>query len=330
MKQRTEPLSPEFRTTLRRRAIGIGVVALVMLGLITFIIWGAAGGLLPFAGQALFYAFFVGILLFIVGTHIRNALDSEALVLTGVITDKRTQTSSDMNRKGGSTTSWYISLDGIERGADSATFHAVAKGQTVDLWTSPSTGSIHRVDVLEGALPPVAAVVREPPEEGNLFEEHRPLVRGRLWRAIVWRGVGGAVVASTVYAVLFVVTLLGLGLAGIHVQSPVVLLVPFTVALGVWLALNRHTLRIIRDLSDGRTLRYREVVRDVIRSNTSMWGPYVHMTGPGLAGPHTYVQTDWRFVAVNPAQAEGVATGSVVYVVTTARSALVLDVRLAR
>ncbi len=333
MTERRESLTADDRALLRRRAlfvvpvgVAIGSVAVWMIG------WGTGG--LPVVIRGVFGVFFFGALLFILSVHVGASFEREKVIRRGIVTGKRVGiVGPSMDSNARSSPRYYLSLDGEESSVEQWVYRRVHTGQSVDLMYTARLQNLFAVSVIAdpGGVDGVVAMgkpfdVASMAHDEALTDEDRMVLRGYVVQALVRRVLGGAVIGSVLAAVLV--------LAWFVVLAPltrdsgldrwgVLWLAPGTGIL-LFAALNHRSYLLLRDVFGGRKHVADEIVRDVVRSNTPLLSPTIVVTGTGLAGAYSWVQTDSRWARVDERISASLGRGDTIRVVTAPRSGVVL------
>lgn len=336
-----QPLSQSERFLLAKRAlvvlpigVGIGAVAAWMLT-------GPGSGF-SLGIRAFFGLFFGGLLLFILGVHIGSAFEIQKRVVTGLVTGKRVRASGSTGANSRPSSTFYVSIDGDERMVEQWVYQQVHTGQTVSLSYTARLRNLFAVKVIsepagvETRLPAADGLHRPgraspPVRPAPLTADDRKVLRAALLRALIFRGVGGAILAAVVFVVAvigWVVALDSLPALSQFDWLALTLGAPGLAALPMIL-LNRQTYRLIRDLSGGQRCVGAEQVLDVVRSNTHLASSTAIVTGPGLGGNHVWILTDKRWTQLPDALAGDVFGGSTLMVATGPRSDVILDIQVA-
>lgn len=341
--RRIEPLSPEDKKALKNRAIGTTFFALLI---------GAAGFCMIFFTDALeamkwpsiaFLVFFEGVTLFIIGGSIAGAVAKEKEVVTGKVTDKRSQSShSYSSRSSSSRTDYYVTIDDEEISVMLQEFYACPKGALVELHLVKSTKEIFKVVVLEhaAALPPRPEQAQESygfsaprlrAEEtiiASTNDEERSVIQSAFLSTLFWRGAfGGFLCWLIVYHLILILlafTVYELDFFKGKIEFR--LGIPIVFAFGIWVWVNLRTWRLFLDWQGSEKTISVETVKDVVKSNSPKPGPNSTITGTGQAGEYAYAETTQSWLKIGPVLADGLYENSQVLVSRSLRAKLLLGV----
>lgn len=347
--RRIELLSPEDKKSLKNRAIGTTFFALLI---------GAAGFCMIFFTDALeamkwpsiaFLVFFESVTLFIIGGSIAGAVAKEKEVVTGKVTDKRTQSSHSYNSRSSSNrTDYYVTIDDEEISVMLQDFYACPKGAVVELHRVKSTKEIFKVVVLEHGASNLStsdnlstseeerqsygfaprAMRAEETIEASMSEEERNAVGKALLSALLWRGaLGGFLCWLIVYHLVLILLAFTVYELDFFKGNLVLRLgIPATMALGIWVWVNLKTWRLFLDWQGSEKTISVETVKDVVKSNSPKPGPNSTITGTGQAGEYAYADTTQSWLKIGPVLADRLSENSQVLVSRSLRAKLLLGV----
>lgn len=323
---------------LRTRVYVVVPAALAMGGVATWMLTSAMSEI-SVVIRCVFGLFFGGIVVFIVGTIVGSAFEREKVIQRGVVTGKRVGVMGMSNTNSRMSPKYYVSLDGEESLVESWVYQRIHTGQTVDLVYTARIRNLFDVAVISdpggvdlglGAVVPMAKpfdAARMAHDE-PLTDADRGVLRAKIARALFWRGVGGGIVGFVVW----IGVLLGWVFARRTGDFDA-----FDHLMFRWLApaagitvialFNRHTWHLLRDLRSGIKRVADEIVRDVVHSNTPLLSSTTVVTGTGMAGHYAWVQTDARWVQIEPDRASSLKSGDALCVATALRSGIVLSAR---
>lgn len=346
---RIEDIAPAERRRLAQNALIVLPVGAVILTVLFFIMFktGETFGPMKWLG-GIFFLFFFGVLFFIFYVHIRNAFSRKKKVMTGRITNKQLNVMQLGNRNSSGNPTYQVYLEGEPFLLEHFLYQQLHTGDLAELHQVIGTGNIFQVKVLErptetGAAP--AAENQAPPRSAalhsdiaevlgsfdeTLSESERGFLRRHLFKAIFWRGILGGALCAFVYAVLLVFSALliyqVMGDSGTHPEIRYVLVLPFIIAIGLFVLLNRYTFRLWLDLRKGTKRVSSEKVLDRVTTNTPIIRRNIIVTGTGQAGSYAYLDTGKHWLTVAPEWAQHVQVGEQVLVHLAPSSGLVLSV----
>ena len=342
MNEQRLPLSEQEKTELKTTRNGSAFVAVLMFLIIVAVAYFA----LDMMDGAFFWIFLFFILFFllvlgiIVYTHVSNSNQREKIVFTGKVTDKKTDTS---RMRGSSLEEYYaVQLDNQDWfTVGQPQFDKLHNGDNVSLHCLRSR-YVFRVEVIAAAEEERIhihhrrvhdqqqrnAVSYSSSSSSSLTKEEKDTLRSAFFRAAFLRGVAGFIGCYVLY---YVVVIVGMLLIPEKYYSFISVLIygAYFISIGLFVLMNRKTIRLLRDLNSEQKVVAEEVLVDKIRSNTLKPGPHSVMTTQNY-GPDTvffyYFQTKNSWLRVEKETFERFETGDTIRIVASKRAKLFLGV----